>query len=61
MAGTYTPRVMVMTEKGGYFELDTHGKKFVVQENHPEVSGASAVKSSGITLLLLVLLVAIMF
>lgn len=59
--GTYTPRVVIKTEKGGYFELDTHGKTFVVLDDHPEVSGADTAKSSGILLLFLTLLVTITF
>ena len=57
--GTYTPRIMVTTENGGYFMLDTHGKTFVVLDDHPEVSGANAIKSPSIILLLLALLVAV--
>lgn len=59
--GVYYPRVVISTEVGGYFELDTNGKSFVVLEDHPEVSGSSAIKSSSILMLLVSLIVTVHF
>lgn len=55
--GIYTPRVVVGTIFGGYFELDTKGKQFVVLKDHPEVSAAGVVKASSRLIVTFALLV----